>query len=156
MYCIYTLIFFALCFICLFMKRIKMIIIKIVRKLLLLEDSDFQYFDFHYNYLTISSNFVSLPLFITDKGMMNEKEDFKEKTQILQFNGCHSISSRCDCFILVMSQFAVVKFTHHSLKNQLGLRYEGQLMFMAEPIPHPKRPPRTPLRRSSFFVADVR
>ena len=38
--------------------------------------------------------------------------------------------------------------------NQLGPRYEGELIFMAEPIPHPKRPPHTPLRRSSFFAAD--
>ena len=28
--------------------------------------------------------------------------------------------------------------------------------FMAEPIPYPKRPPRTPSRRSSFFAADGR
>ena len=27
---------------------------------------------------------------------------------------------------------------------------------MAEPIPHPKRPPRTPSRRSSFFASDGR
>ena len=39
-------------------------------------------------------------------------------------------------------------------KNQLGSRYEGQLIFMAEPIPHSKCPPRTPPRRSSFFAAD--
>ena len=31
MYCIYILIFFALCFICLFMKRIKMIIISDIK-----------------------------------------------------------------------------------------------------------------------------
>ena len=30
------------------------------------------------------------------------------------------------------------------------VRPEGQLILMAEPIPHPKRPPRTPSRRSSF------
>ena len=41
-------------------------------------------------------------------------------------------------------------------KNQLGPRYEGQLILMAEPIPHPKRPPRTPSRRSSFFASDGR
>ena len=40
--------------------------------------------------------------------------------------------------------------------NQLGPRYGGQLIFMAEPIPHPKRPPRTPSRRSSFFATDGR
>ena len=34
------------------------------------------------------------------------------------------------------------------LPNQLGPKYEGQLMLMAEPIAHPKRPPRTPSRRS--------
>ena len=39
-------------------------------------------------------------------------------------------------------------------KNQLSPRHEGLLIFMAEPIPHPKRPPRTPSRRSSFFAAD--
>ena len=38
-------------------------------------------------------------------------------------------------------------------RNQLGPRYEGQLILMAEPIPHPKRPPRTPSRRSSFFAS---
>ena len=32
----------------------------------------------------------------------------------------------------------------HNNKNQLGPRYEGQLIFMTEPIPHPKRPPRAP------------
>ena len=31
-------------------------------------------------------------------------------------------------------------------------RYEGQLILMAEPIPLPKRPPRTPSRHSSFFL----
>ena len=41
-------------------------------------------------------------------------------------------------------------------QNQLGPRYEGQLISMAEPIPHPKRPPRTPSRRSSFFASDGR
>ena len=41
-------------------------------------------------------------------------------------------------------------------KNQLGPRYEGQLILMAEPIPHPKRPPRTPSRRSSVFASDGR
>ena len=46
----------------------------------------------------------------------------------------------------------VPKFTK---KNQLSPRYEGQLIFMAEPIPYPKRPPCTPSRRSSFFAADV-
>ena len=41
-------------------------------------------------------------------------------------------------------------------KNQLGPRYEGQLILMAEPIPHPKRAPRTPSRRSWFFASDGR
>ena len=36
------------------------------------------------------------------------------------------------------------------------VRPEGQLILMAEPIPHPKRPPRTPSRRSSFFATDGR
>ena len=40
--------------------------------------------------------------------------------------------------------------------NQLGPSYEGQLILMADPIPHPKRPPRTPSRRSSFFASDGR
>ena len=40
--------------------------------------------------------------------------------------------------------------------NQLGPRYEGQLIFMAEPISQSKRPPRTPSRHSSFFAADGR
>ena len=40
--------------------------------------------------------------------------------------------------------------------NQLGPRYEGQLILMAEPIPHPKRPARTPSRHSSFFASDGR
>ena len=31
-------------------------------------------------------------------------------------------------------------------------RYEAQLILIAEPIPHPKHPPRTPSRRSSFFA----
>ena len=31
-------------------------------------------------------------------------------------------------------------------KNKLGARYERQLIFMAEPIPHPKRPPPLPVR----------
>ena len=38
--------------------------------------------------------------------------------------------------------------------NHLGPRYEGQLIFMAGPIPHPKRPPCTLSRRSSFFASD--
>ena len=32
----------------------------------------------------------------------------------------------------------------------------GTTDFMAEPIPHPKHPSRTPSRRSSFFAADGR
>ena len=44
----------------------------------------------------------------------------------------------------------------HKYKNQSCPRYEGQLIFMEEPIPHPKRPPRTPSRHSSFFAADGR
>ena len=42
------------------------------------------------------------------------------------------------------------------ITDQLGPRYEGQLIFMAELIPHRKRPPRTPSRQSSFFAADGR
>ena len=38
------------------------------------------------------------------------------------------------------------------LWNQLGPRYEGQLIFMADPIPLSKRPPRTPSRHSSFSL----
>ena len=41
-------------------------------------------------------------------------------------------------------------------RNQLGPRYEGQLILMAEPIPHPKRPPCMPSRRSSFFASNRR
>ena len=42
------------------------------------------------------------------------------------------------------------------LQNQLGPRYEGQLIFMVEPIPHSKRLPRTPSRSSSCFAVDGR
>ena len=42
------------------------------------------------------------------------------------------------------------------VRNQLGPRYEVQLILMAEPIPYPKRPPRTPSRRPSYFAADGR
>ena len=41
-------------------------------------------------------------------------------------------------------------------RNQLGPRYERQLIFMAEPTPHLKHPPRTPSRHSSFFAPDGR
>ena len=41
-------------------------------------------------------------------------------------------------------------------RNQLCPRYEGQLILMAEPIPHPKRPPLTPSQHSSFFASDGR
>ena len=44
----------------------------------------------------------------------------------------------------------------HKYKNQSGPRYEEQLTFMSEPIPHSKRPPRTPSRRSSYFAVDGR
>ena len=40
--------------------------------------------------------------------------------------------------------------------NQLCPIYEGQLIFMAETIPYPKRPRRTLSRRSSFFATDGR
>ena len=41
-------------------------------------------------------------------------------------------------------------------RNPLGPRYERQLIFMAEPTPHLKHPPRTPSRHSSFFAPDGR
>ena len=47
-------------------------------------------------------------------------------------------------------------YIHAHPRNQLGPRFEGQLILMAEPIPHPKRPPRTPSRHSSFFATDRR
>ena len=57
-------------------------------------------------------------------------------------------------FTICLFHFSVEFIT----KNQLGPRYEGQLILMAELnyIPHPKRPPRMPSRRSSFFAADGR
>ena len=35
-------------------------------------------------------------------------------------------------------------------------KVRGQLIFLAKPIPHSKRPPRTPSRHSLFFVGEGR
>ena len=57
---------------------------------------------------------------------------------------------------VVSSYLAADTVCYFAHRNHLGPRYEEQLIFMAEPIPHPKRPPRTPSRRSLFFAADGR
>ena len=77
-------------------------------------------------------------------------------TKEAKYLGFTFSDSKCDDSDMLRQMRLLYAKSNILLRNQIGPRYEEQLILIEEPSPHPKRPPRTPSRRSSFFATDGR